>query len=364
MALAHDERGADHLVVLACAPRPAGSVAERSAREYAARVLERCGFRVGCTRFTYSAFPGRYATPIGGALAAETVLVGAWLGMQFGAPWGAFAELSLGVVVLAAFTSSMLGDAVLTLPWLRVESENLVATRGTGSPAVWLVAHLDSKSQPVPTAFRLAGIALLSIAILLAFLAALLQLAALPFRMAWLAAIGAAALGGPLVMASVVGAGSPGALDNASGVATVLTAAAAARPDVSVGVLLPSAEELGLAGARAWARTQPPGIALNCDGVDDDGEITIMYTHRRPRRLVDMLQRLATRPLRVRRMPPGLLTDSIALSDRGWTTVTVSRGSLATLGRVHTAADSLTTLRGDGIDEVATLLARAVEALG
>ena len=31
--------------------------------------------------------------------------------------------------------------------------------------------------------------------------------------------------------------------------------------------------------------------------------------------------------------------------------------------RVHTSRDSLAALRGDGIDEVATLLARAVEAL-
>jgi hypothetical protein len=43
--------------------------------------------------------------------------------------------------------------------------------------------------------------------------------------------------------------------------------------------------------------------------------------------------------------------------------VTVSRGSLATLRRVHTPADSLATLRGDGIDEVAALLVRAAEVL-
>jgi hypothetical protein len=59
----------------------------------------------------------------------------------------------------------------------------------------------------------------------------------------------------------------------------------------------------------------------------------------------------------------GLATDSVALAERGWTTLTVSRGSFATLRRVHTASDSLAMLRGDGIDEVATLLARAVEAL-
>jgi hypothetical protein len=62
-------------------------------------------------------------------------------------------------------------------------------------------------------------------------------------------------------------------------------------------------------------------------------------------------------------MPLGLLTDSVAFADAGWETVTVSRGSLATLRRIHTPADSLARLRGDGIDEVATLLAGALEAL-
>ncbi|MDB4882856.1 MAG: hypothetical protein JWL95_1622, partial [Gemmatimonadetes bacterium] len=36
---------------------------------------------------------------------------------------------------------------------------------------------------------------------------------------------------------------------------------------------------------------------------------------------------------------------------------------LATLRRVHTRRDSLDTLRGDGIFEVASVLARAAEAL-
>jgi hypothetical protein len=165
------------------------------------------------------------------------------------------------------------------------------------------------------------------------------------------------------VTASLVGTRSDGALDNASGVATVLAAAVAVRPETMVGVLLPSAEELGLAGARAWARGARVGTALNVDGVDDAGEITIMHSRAAPTPLIHTLEALSPRPPRVRRLPLGLLTDSVALADRGWTTVTISRGSLASLRRVHTSGDSLATLRGDGIDEVAFLLARAVEAL-
>jgi hypothetical protein len=97
--------------------------------------------------------------------------------------------------------------------------------------------------------------------------------------------------------------------------------------------------------------------------VDDEGEMTIMYSGSRPESLIDLVARIAPEAPRVRRMPLGLLTDSVALASRGWATVTLSRGSLASLRRVHTRYDSLAALRGGGVDGMATLLARAAEAL-
>lgn len=358
--------GRQHLAVLARAPRPAGSAAERAALEYASRALSAAGFVVRQERFEYSAFPGRYGLPIGGALTCATVLAAVSSGLaRGGRPVAALAALTVGMALTGAFAAAVLGDGVLTLPWLRAESENLVATRGGGSSAasLWLVAHVDSKSQPVPSLLRIAGVALLVLGLLLAITADVLQLASLPHRIVWWAAGVSAVLGALPVIASVVGERSDGAVDNASGVAAVLAAAAGVRPDAAFGVLVPSAEELGLAGVRAWARTVPVGTAINCDGVDDDGELTIMYSGRAPQSLIQTLRRVAPVPLRARRMPLGLMTDSVALAQAGWTTLTVSRGSFATLRRVHTAADSLATLRGDGIDDVATLLTRTVEAL-
>lgn len=363
MLAGHAGVGAGHLAVLAREPRPAGSAAESAARAYAEGVLRAAGFQVRREPFSFSSFPGRFATPLGGALIAATVLVASSIALVESSAWTPLVLLTAGIALVGLFARAMLGDAVLTLPWLRLASENLVATRGSATPTVWLVAHLDSKSQPVPSAARVIGVALLVVAVALAVAASVLQLASLPHRMAWWGAIASALAGAPGVMASVVGARSDGAVDNASGVAAVLTAAAAVQPDVAFGVLLPSAEELGMAGARAWTRVAAPGVALNCDGVDDEGELTIMYTPPAPHAQIDVLRRLAVRDVRVRRMPLGLLTDSVAFADRGWTTVTVSRGSLATLRRVHTPADSLARLRGDGIDDVASLLARAVEAL-
>ena len=362
MATARPGSGREHLAILARTPRPAGSAPERAALEHVAAVLSDLGFAVRREPFAYSEFPGRYGLPIGGALIAATVIATAALGLT-GAPIAALAALAFGAVLTGAFASTVMGDGVLTLPLLRAESENLVATRGSESPSVWLVAHVDSKSQPVPSLLRIAGVVALVLALLLAMTAGALQLALLPHRMAWWIAVVAAVLGGMPVVASVVGTHSDGAVDNASGVAAVLAAAGAVPPGVVFGVLVPSAEELGLAGARAWARSVPIATAINCDGVDDDGALTIMYSGRRPQSLIDALRNVAAAPPRVRRMPLGLATDSVAFAERGWNAVTVSRGSFATLRRVHTSSDSLATLRGDGIDDVALLLARAVEAL-
>jgi Zn-dependent M28 family amino/carboxypeptidase len=162
-----------------------------------------------------------------------------------------------------------------------------------------------------------------------------------------------------------VGNASPGAVDNASGVAAVLAAAARMDASAAVGVLLPSAEELGLAGARAWIRVHGAerAFVLNCDGVDDQGELTIMYTRSLPAPIVDAVREAAAGSLHVRRMPPGLLLDSVAFADAGWSAATVSHGSMRTLARVHTPLDSLERLDGRHIAPVARVLAGAAEAL-
>jgi hypothetical protein len=361
--------GREHLAAIARAPRAAGSDDERAAREYAATVLRDAGYVVATERFEYSALPGRIGTPAGSALALVTVLAGAWLATMHGAAGAAGLVLGGGLTVLAVSARAMLGDGVLTLPWMRTSAENLVARRGPGEPRVWLVAHLDSKSQPIPSALRVTGILLLALGILVAIAAGLLTLGGVDARTLsqtfWRLGAIAATLGALPAMLGVVGNNSNGAVDNASGVAAVLSAASMLPGEVAVGVLLPSAEELGLAGARAWlrARGAQRGTALNCDGVDDEGELTIMYSGAKPDSLVAVVERSAERSSRVRRMPLGLLLDSVAFSDAGWATVTVSRGSLATLRRVHTRRDSLASLRGDGIPEVASVLARAAEAL-
>lgn len=360
-------QGTAHLAVLARAPRAAGSAAEHEARDYCARVLRDAGFDVALEPFEYSQAPGRYGTPVGGALAWITVAATSWFG-AIGSPAFFVALVCLaGLAILGMWSWHMLGDGVLMLPWRRASAVNLVATRGGATPSVWLVAHLDSKSQPIPSLLRVVGVVTLATALAITIAAVVLTLAGVPLRTLWWVGAAFAAIGAVPVLASVVGNDSHGALDNASGVATVLEAAQSSSQDSPIGVLLPSAEELGLAGARAWgmARRQngEQGIAINCDGVDDQGALTIMYSAKPSIEVLNAIRDSAAEPVSVRRMPLGLLVDSVALAEAGWRSVTVSRGSLASLRRVHTKADSLERLRGDGISRTARVLARAAEAL-
>ena len=376
-------RAQEHLRAIGSAPRPAGSDADSAARRYAARILGASGFTTHEATFEYSAFPGRFGTPLVGAAGVGVIASAGHLAARDGAAI-ALVILVGGALVLGVLGRWLARAGVLDLPMMRAEGMNLVATRGGSAPTVWLVAHTDSKSQPVPQALRAAGITGLALTWVAAIFLAIAQLAGVPgvapFAVWAGLAVAAVATGLP-VMLSVVGSDSDGALDNASGVAAVLVAAEQLPRDLSVGVLLTTAEELGLAGARAWARPMGDAargragqrpvpatgqVALNCDGVDDVGMLTGMHSGAGHDRVLDAMSAAAAArglPYRSMRLVPGILTDSVALADAGWATATLSRGTLATLRRVHTRRDSLDRLAGTGIPDAAAILADTARRL-
>jgi Zn-dependent M28 family amino/carboxypeptidase len=200
-----------------------------------------------------------------------------------------------------------------------------------------------------------------------ALVVSVLQIAGVPLAAWWPAMTIVGVLAGVPVAASVVSSRSPGALDNASGVATVLLAAEEAPADRAIGVLLTSGEELGLAGARAWARKRSAATAINVDGVDDRGVVRVTHPRVLPAELLHSIS-IAAHELGVKiscgRLPPGLLVDGVALADRGWKVVTLSKGEWRTVARIHTPSDDLARLRGDGVAEVAALIMRAISEAG
>lgn len=323
-------------------------------------MLRAAGFTTSERPFEFSAFAGAWAMPVAGVVSSLSAIL-LYLGRH--APW--LIAVAVTVLALSLGALAWLGkDGVLAFPLMRRRGVNLQATRG-GEPAVWLVAHLDSKWQPVSMIVRVAGVVGTSAGVVALFVLSVVPSArwdivsAVALMLTWLFSV-------PLML-SIVQAKNTGALDNASGVAAVLAAAELVPATAKVGVLITDAEELALAGARAWARSRPRGVALNCDSIDDDGAFTVMYSRSRPDGLVSRLAAAASAQsvaMTVRRLIPGILTDSVALADAGWETLTLSRGNLRTLQRIHTSRDTLATMRGTAIDAAARILADTVSELG
>jgi hypothetical protein len=321
-------------------------------------VLRSIGCEVSEHPFEYSTVPGRWGTPIAGVLAALLFLASGYFGAH-GDARAALEVLVAGAAVLGVFAWWLGRWGVLDLPLARARGTNLVARRGV--PEMWLVAHLDSKSQPIPIGMRASAITACIALWIAATVLAIAQLFGAAPEKLWYLTTGLGLLAAVPVIASIVGARSPGALDDASGVATVLRTAELLPMHTALGVLLTSAEELGLAGARAWAREAEPASAINIDGIDDTARIRLVYSGRKPRALLDQL---GERWPAASRLPPGLLMDGVALADAGWKVVNVSKGSWRTVGRIHTPRDDLAHLVGSGVEEVAALLAASIVARG
>lgn len=357
-------RDADLLAELASAPRPAASARIAQLRERCALELRALGYQTRELPFRYSEFPGRYGTPAVSALGLVAVAIAGHWGAR-GATLFPLALMLTGIVALGLVGRWLARDGVLRAPWLRAEGVNVEATRPGRATAVWLCAHLDSKSQPVPTLVRSAGIALQAAGSLatLGLAAGAAFGASAPFG-AWVGAALVTLAGAIPVVFSVVGPHSPGALDNASGVVAVIAAARALADVEGVGIVITDAEELGMAGAHAWAGTRAGALVLNCDGVDDRGPVRVMHPAHRPRAILQAV-RAVTGPLppEIRRLPIGVLTDSVAIVRRGGQSVTFSRGTWASLARVHSAKDTLARLRGRGIPGVAALMADVARRL-
>jgi hypothetical protein len=279
--------------------------------------------------------------------------------------------IAVGSAVIAGVCGFMLMRVTATLGVWRMSASNLIAVRENAveEPRVWLVAHLDSKSQTIGMLVRVASLMTAALLLILTIAAMIWQAAVMSdelamMRSAYLAMFTALAML-PFTFCFVTNK-SRGALDNASGVAAALLAVEALSRDRSVGVLISSAEELGLAGAHAFAERRPrPGIAINCDTVDRSGSFVCMTSGsgRAARSAIVRGAVAVGQRVKVRDTIPGILTDSVALARAGWDTCTLSRGNLGTLRRVHTSGDEPGRVNGAGIALAARILAATVEEL-
>src|SRR5688572_1174919 len=133
-------------------PRLTGS---KGAAEITAEVksrFEQLGYDVREAPFEFSSWPGRF----GLTAAVAFYLIGALLGAGFlyqGHP-GVSLVMLLTVMIIVAAIAVAVRPAMNITPWGRIQGSNLLAHIPGKRPRYFLMAHRDSKSQPIPLAFR------------------------------------------------------------------------------------------------------------------------------------------------------------------------------------------------------------------
>ncbi len=337
-------RGARALVMdLASRGREAGTPGAQMARRSVESFLTELGYTVQQQEFNFNA--GVYRVlPAAGAVLAVVSVAELFL-LRRAAPGTGLAALILLAAVVALVTAYFL-SGTRGSGFDRVDA-NLIATRPGVPVSCWLVAHLDTKAQAQSMAGRLVGLWVTVLAVT-ALLAAVVVRLYRPVPSALAAAVGVlGCVAGVLLSRGRLSGTSPGARDNASGLLALLTAAELS-PDAAIGLIITGAEEFGLVGARALARERPELFAgtlvVNVDTVDDEGT-TYVVTH--GPESADLASRAISRlkglsPLvRERRLPIGIMVDSLPLSRVARQSITVGRLTWATLRRVHTARDDV-----------------------
>ena len=334
------------------------------------------GLEVTEEPFTYSQFPARFGPLVCASIFAIGVLFAGHLSSKHDMPLIGILVLFLTMIAVAVLGGAML-KRTSTLPWMRSSASNLIARRSAAreEPKLWLVAHTDTKSQTIGMLTRVGSVALASVFNAL-FVAAMAVQAIgmpesmgfpasfLPFQSAMMSVLTALAVL-PVALCFITDK-SPGALDNATGVAAVLLALEEIAAEKNVGVLLTSAEEIGLAGAREFvSHRAAKGVAINCDTIDNTGRFICMTSDKRRPDTLAMAKAGATvgESVKVRGMIRGILTDSVPFDQAGWSSCTLSRGNLGTLARVHTSRDEPGRIDGAGVALAARILAATVEEM-
>lgn len=327
--------------------REAGTPEAEKARAVVAAHLTALGYRVTIQRFRFHP-AALLGLPIFGAgVGTAALLTLPLLTIPSVAGYGALAVWAL---LLAAAICLAVGVAAGSLGLGEGrEDANLIAVRSDASVRRWIVAHLDSKAQAQSMAGRLVTVWVLAAAIAWNTGLTVARLwGPVPL---WLAAAGGglAVVAGALAGRGRLRGTSPGARDNGSGVVAAL-AFAEASSDPSTGILITGAEEFGLVGARIFVRVQGglTGVeVINFDTIDAEGHLYVVsHDSRGAQSAAAVASRLGSLALgaRTRRLPLGILVDSLPFARAGACAVTIGRLTWRTLRVIHTPADVPATL--------------------
>ena len=330
--------------VLALA-REAGTPAAAAARDLVAAHLEALGYQVQRQRFAFAPSTLNGFPVFGAGLGGLALLLLPLLTGERAPGWAAGLVLAAGLLLLTVLAVGI-GVGWLPLGGATREDANLIATRGGVPVRRWIVAHLDTKAQIQSMAGRLVAVWVIGMAVAALAALSLARLSGVvPVPFAGMGAVGAV-LAGALAGRGRLRGTTPGARDNGTGVAAAL-AAAEGLDDPAIGILITGAEEFGLVGARVFVAQRGDelreAVVVNLDTIDQEGELALVSHDARGAALA---RREAPRFLasglapRLRRLPVGILTDSLPFARAGVPALTIGRLTWRTLRTIHTPGDT------------------------
>jgi len=376
-------------------PRLAGTAEERVVGDELAGRLEEFGYRVEKEpfRFWMAVIIAIYLQIVVGMILVGLALLG-FVPYFVSALGLVFLLFVSGAILNAAESVAILSDSedgsAITRLVRRLGLEhtacNLVANLPPHPDAqpekrLYLMAHYDTKSQPLPIPVRIFLFVVLFVGsagfIVCGFLASVFNVfgpVAFVFGILLLVA------GLPLIL-NGFGNKSPGAIDNASGVGVVLHLAELMaqepdwRPRMDWTILLTSAEELTLMGAAAYvirhlaelrdyAKSSAVHV-LNFDGVGVEGRLCYDAREQTHSGALAPLTHEAAQALGIsvkQTRLVGAMLDHIPFARRGFDALsflTVGRASLT----VHTRHDTVDRLHIGGFDQAGKLAIEIISRL-
>ncbi len=397
---AFDARKAYEYACAVARPRRTGSPGEAATVEYITDKLKGFGLDVHHDVFSYSTVC-RLFLKITIASILISLLVVFFLFPCNPFLTGVLVTFMLFLVLRAMsgvpFVATLRGLLFRDIPFTgRQESRNIIATTGSGGngkngndgnkPHVYVMAHYDSKSQSIPIIHRVVLVSIFyfgSMYILVHYIVAALWWGS---PGGWLYAVYCLVnFSGILLLSMIEGNYSPGAVDNASGVGTLLRLAEIISRErkrfrnMDITFVATGAEEEALVGAfhlcRSLSGDSTPRdncYFINLDGVGLNG--TLYCTHkigvhlsftREQADFTKLIQEVGKKEGLEMKTPPaviGAAADHFPFTYEGLNAVTLT--TFSKKARViHTHKDGIDQLELEGFDRVGRLVMGVIEEI-
>lgn len=341
-------------------PRLTGSYGEHKVKDIIIDFLKAVGYSPEVEKFRFSIIPAEVALKtiqilLGGSSALALFLFNKHPFLSF-----VISIIIAGTIIFLTGWSILI-EKLYDFKILTRESDNILAKSfiHDGLPDVIFMAHYDSKSQTFSIRFRVLLNIIGIIAVLLSIFFIIFCFLfgfQLPLVLIYIFSI-LSLVPYFILIFNFTGNSSPGAVDDASGVAVVLELARVLKDwmgKANLYFLLTGAEELGLAGAVRFIQKYENNFRkgrtffINFDGISKEEKpvITAKYgllATRSSRKLeqwfLEIFNNLGITP-RSAWLLTGAGLDSIPIASRGFDSITISCGKIHTAKKIHSPYDS------------------------